>query len=347
MILELINEAERGGARLHVACRELGLSTRSVERWRSGRSEDQRRGPKRRPANALSKAEREHVLAVVNAPEHRNLPPNQIVPRLADQGVYVASESTIRRILREAKQNVRRDRACPPTPRAVPRHVADGPNQLWSWDITYLRTTVRGLYFYLYMVEDIFSRKIVGWAVHDVELSEHAAALMVSACRIEQAIDVQLVLHADNGAPMRGSTLLATLERLGVAASYSRPAVSNDNPYSEALFRTMKYRPEYPTRAFTSIEQARAWVADFARWYNEIHRHGSIRFVTPSQRHAGADAAVLAQRVRVYEAARAKHPERWSRRCRNWSPAGPVALNPTHVTPTLAATQGDARIAAA
>jgi transposase InsO family protein len=341
VILELIDEAERGGARLHVACEELGLSTRTVERWRGGALEDQRRGPKRRPGNALSDAERRRVLDVVNTPEHRNLSPAQIVPRLADGGTYLASESTMRRIIAEAKQNVRRGRERPPVRRDPPRHVAAGPNELWSWDITWLRTTVRGEYLYLYMVEDVFSRKIVGWAVHDEESSENAAVLVMRACASEGAVGVELVLHADNGAPMRGSTLLATLERLGVAASYSRPSVSNDNPFVESLFRTLKYRPEYPARPFESIEAARAWVADFVYWHNEVHRHSAIRFVTPSQRHEGSEAEILSKRAAVYAAARARRPERWSRGCRNWSPAGPVFLNPDHVTPMAAATRCD------
>ena len=136
------------------------------------------------------------------------------------------------------------------------------------------------------------------------------------------------VLHADNGSPMKGATMKVTMERLGVIASFSRPRVSNDNPYSEALFRTCKYTPRWPTRGFATIDEARAWVMDFVRWYNTGHRHSAIRFVTPDQRHRGEDHALLAERHRVYQLARAAHPERWSGQTRNWQPIASVWLNP-------------------
>lgn len=138
----------------------------------------------------------------------------------------------------------------------------------------------------------------------------------------------RIVLHSDNGGPMKGSTMLATLQRLGVVPSFSRPGVSDDNPFSEALFRTLKYRPEYPRKPFSTIAQARLWVAGFVAWYNNVHRHSSIRFVTPEQRHQGHDVAVLARRAQLYEQARRRRPERWARGTRNWTPAGAVYLNP-------------------
>jgi putative transposase len=345
--MTLIDEAVLAGARLDCACAELGLSVRTVERWRAGKMDDERHGPKTEPANALSDAERRHAMQIVNSPEFRSLSPAQIVPRLADQGVYVASESTIRRLLREAKQNVRRERSRNPTPRTRATHVASGPNQVWSWDITYLRSPVRGLFYYLYLVEDIFSRKIVAWAVHEQELSGLAAELMEKACLDEGIAPYQLVLHADNGKPMKGSTMRATLERLGVAASYSRPSVSDDNAFAESLFRTLKYRPEYPSGPFASLEAARGWVAEFVYWYNHVHLHSSIRYVTPAQRHDGIDAGLLAGRSLVYAKARAKHPERWSRDVRNWTPVGPVTLNPSDVIPMPPACPDDSNSAAA
>lgn len=341
MIVTLVKDAVESGAGVEPACLEVGVSVRTFERWEGGALKDMRRGPKKRPANALSAKERERVLEIANSPEFRDLSPHQIVPRLADRGVYIASESTFQRLFREARQNIRRERARAPKRRPIASHVAAGANQVWSWDITYLRSPVRGMYFYLYLVEDVFSRKIVAWAIHEAENSELAAALIEDACRNENVSPAQLVLHADNGAPMRGATLLATLERLGVAPSYSRASVSNDNPYSESLFRTLKYRPEYPSRPFVSIAEARTWVADFVHWYNHIHLHSSIRFVTPSQRHEGLDARLLAKRSSVYQKARQLHPERWSGKCRDWSPAGPVLLNPTHVTPMDTALRAD------
>ena len=212
-------------------------------------------------------------------------------------------------------------------------------NQVWSWDITYLPTAVRGQFYRLYMVMDIYSRKIVGWEVHGEELAAHAADLIDKTCRRERIAKDQLVLHADNGSPMKGATMLATLQRLGVVPSFSRPCVSDDNPYSEALFRTLKYTPAYPAGAFADIAAARAWVDRFVTWYNHEHRHSAIRFVTPAQRHAGNDRILLAARTQVYQAARQRHPDRWrGRAVRNWQPVGAVWLNPDNVEPASART---------
>jgi transposase InsO family protein len=175
---------------------------------------------------------------------------------------------------------------------------------------------------------DIWSRKIVGWDVYDVEAAELAAILFTDTCGRHDLDPRGIVLHADNGGPMKGATMVATLERLGVLASFSRPSVSNDNPFSESLFRTLKYRPEYPTQPFADLAAARAWVRAFVRWYNTEHLHSAIRFVTPDDRHAGRDVALLAARHLVYERARARRPERWSRNTRNWTPIEAVALNP-------------------
>jgi len=330
MILGLVQEAVDAGARQARVCEELGLDIRTLQRWRSqGIGEDRRTGPRSVPKNRLSDAERAKVLAIANAPEHRDLSPNQIVPRLADRGEYVASESTFYRLLREADQQKHREPSVAPTARHRPdERLALGPGQVWSWDITYLRGPILGSFYYLYLVEDIFSRKIVGWAVHETESSEHSAGLIEETCAREGIPRDHLVLHADNGSPMKGATILATLQRLGVATSFSRPRVSDDNPYSESLFRTLKSRPAFPGRGFASLADARTWVAAFVAWYNTEHRHSSIRFVTPEQRHRGQDRELLAQRHQVYQAARERHPERWSGDLRNWSPLEQVVLNP-------------------
>ena len=202
------------------------------------------------------------------------------------------------------------------------------PNELFSWDITYLPTQVKGIYFYLYLFMDIFSRKIVGWQIYDAESSDLASEVMRDICERENIAPNQVVLHSDNGSPMKGATMLATLQALGVMPSFSRPEVSNDNPYSESLFKTLKYRPAYPRQSFESIIAARQWVDTFVHWYNHEHRHSAIRFVTPAERHAGLDAALLHKRVNVYEAAKKRHPERWSGATRNWQPVHVVHLNP-------------------
>jgi transposase InsO family protein len=269
------------------------------------------------------------VLETVNSPEYRDLSPKQIVPRLADAGTYLASESTVYRLLRECGLHAHRERSRPPTHSRPREHEADGANQVWSWDITYLPSAVRGQFFYLYMVEDVWSRKVVGWEVHREESMDLAARLFSRICA-ELGIDPRgLVLHADNGGPMKGSTMLATLQRLSVVASFSRPHVSDDNPYSEALFRTLKYRPEYPRGPFATLEAARAWVEGFVAWYNTEHLHSAIRFVTPDDRHYGREDAILSHRKLVYERARRKNPHRWSGATRDWNPIETVVLNPT------------------
>lgn len=333
MIRTLIAEAVAAGARRHQACRLLGVSARTLERWRAGGPDDARRaprGPRRAPPNQLTGGERRAVLAAVNAAEFRDLSPHQIVPRLADAGRYLASESTIYRILRAEEQLTHRGRAKAPARRPPRAHEATGPGQVWSWDITYLRTPVRGQFLYLYLVMDLWSRKVVGWAVHEGEAAEHAARLITEICRASRLDPAGLVLHADNGGPMKGATMAATLERLGVLASFSRPGVSNDNPFSEALFRTLKYRPAYPEQPFADLAAARTWVAAFVHWYNHEHRHSAIRFVTPAERHTGRDGALLRARHAVYQRARARTPARWSGATRNWTPIAAVHLNPEH-----------------
>jgi len=327
-----IDEACAAGARLSKACEVLALSPRTLQRWReNGEVKADRRkaaGANRCPANKLSEQERQQILEVINAPEFAHLPPSRIVPALADRGQYLASESSIYRILREANQLAKRGKAKPPARQRPAPLQADGPNQLWSWDITYLAATVKGTFYYLYLIMDVYSRKIVGWEVYEAESTDYAADVFRKAYLREEVSGADLVLHSDNGSPMKGATMLATLQRLSVVPSFSRPSVSDDNPYSEALFKTLKYCPAFPDKPFGSLEEARQWVATFALWYNESHRHSALRFVTPGQRHRGEDAAILAQRHSLYEASRARHPERWSGQTRNWELEGTVHLNP-------------------
>ena len=332
-IVALIDEATTAGARLAAACATLGMSPRTLQRWKDpegGIREDRRPLADRpTPANKLSEEERDRIAATCASPEFASLPPSQIVPRLADRDIYIGSESSIYRVLRERGQNHRRGRARPAARCKPPASFeAKAPCQVWSWDITWLPGPIAGAFFYLYLIVDIFSRKIVGWEVHERETAEFAAQLLKCAVWSEKCLTSPLVLHADNGSPMKGATMKVTMERLGVIASFSRPRVSNDNPFSEALFRTCKYTPRWPSRGFATIDEARAWVQTFVRWYNTEHRHSAIRFVTPDQRHRGEDKALLAERHRVYQLARAAHPERWSGQTRNWQPIGSVWLNP-------------------
>ena len=331
LIMELVSEAVIAGARQERACKVIELSCRTLQRWQSDQAAEGDRRPARvqEPRNQLSVLERQHVLAIANSAEFGHLAPSQIVPRLVDRGQYVASESTFYRILKAENQLKHRGAEKPSKPRSKPRALcAVAPGELFSWDITYLPTQVRGIYFYLYLFMDIFSRKIVGWQVYETESSELASEVMRDICARENIAPNQVVLHSDNGSPMKGATMLATLQELGVMPSFSRPAVSDDNPFSESLFKTMKYRPAYPKKPFENLLAARQWVGTFVRWYNDEHRHSAIGFVTPAQRHEGLDVALLSKRAEVYEAAKAKHPGRWSGATRNWKPVLVVYLNP-------------------
>ena len=330
-MLTALAEAQQTGARLRAACAVLGISARTIDRWRRRPTEaDGRRGPRRRPGNALTSAEAAQVLTIMTSARYGHLSPKQLVPRLADEGVYLASESTMYRLRHRMQLETRR----PPlrrteVTRGATVHRATGPNQVWSWEITYLPTLIHGRFLRLYLVVDVWSRHIVGTAVHEDERATHAAALIQRICDTSGIDATGLVLHSDNGTPMRGHTMIATLQWLGIVPSFSRPHVCNDNPYSEALFRTLKETPAYPRVPFASVESARHWVARFVAWYNGEHRHSAIRFVTPAERHVGADVAILARRHELYERARRRKPERWSQRTRNWAPIQDVVLNPS------------------
>jgi putative transposase len=333
-LLGLITTACKSGARLAQACALIGLSLRTIQRWRhpDGQDGDCRTSDKRRSGvapNKLSEAERQAALDLLNSEEFKDLPPSQIVPRLADQGRYVASESTLYRLLRDAGQLAHRRLERVAQKRSKPRAlVARAPDQIYCWDISYLPTEVRGIHFYLYLFVDLFSRKIVGWQVYACESAERASQLLQDICERQGIAPNQLTVHSDNGSPMKGETMLATMQRLGVAASRSRPAVSNDNPYSEALFRTLKYRPQLPVKPFSDLLQARRWVTELVHWYNHEHRHSAISFVTPAQRHAQLDCTLLDGRSNVYATARQAHPNRWSGQTRNWERKESVHLNP-------------------
>ena len=247
-----------------------------------------------------------------------------------DEGLYLASESSFYRILKAHNQlNHRGQSLAPQRSREATTHHASGPCEVWCWDITYLASAVRGQFYYLYMFEDVYSRKIVGYEVYEAESGDYAAELLQRCLLREKCLHRPLVLHSDNGAPMKAQTMKAKLEELGVLPSYSRPRVSNDNAFSESLFRTLKYRPDWPSSGFTSLEDARRWVDGFVTWYNTEHKHSKLRFVTPQERHSGNDVAILAQRQRVLEQAKLRTPGRWgSRPIRNCEPVGPTTLNP-------------------
>ncbi len=331
-LIGYIEEAVSAGARKAAACKEAGITLRTLQRWTvNGEPVEDRRPTvvRAEPPGKLTPEEHERILSVCNEPEFASLPPSQIVPKLADRGVYLASESSFYRVLHAAGQLHHRGRAqAPKKTKAPTTHVAEGPNQVWSWDISWMPSRVRGLFWYLYLIEDIYSRKIVGWEVHEREAGELAATLIQRSVMAEQCFGQPLVLHADNGSPMKSQTMRVKLEELGISPSYSRPRVSNDNAFSESLFRTLKYCPAWPSQGFATLEDARAWVLKFVDWYNNRHCHSALKFVTPAQRHRGNDREILAQRDQIYEQAKARNPQRWSGRTRNWEAVGPTPLNP-------------------
>ena len=330
-----IQTAHSTGARLRLACDIAGIDVRTLQRWNaheglvSGDGRPQAVRPI--PAHALSQAERAQVLCVANAPRFAAVPPARIVPMLADEGVYLASESTFARVLRAHGQSRHRGRArAPQAVRPPTTHIATAPRQVWCWDMTFLAATVLGRWFHLYLILDLYSRKIVGWEVHESDHADHAVDLVKRTALAEgiAALLNKPVLHGDNGSTLKATTVLAMLNWLGVKPSYSRPRVSDDNAYAESLFRTAKYRPEFPAKGFADLDAARTWAAEFVRWYNYDHRHSGIRYVSPAQRHVGDDHAILAARHVLYSRARELNPARWSGHTRNWSPVLAVTLNP-------------------
>jgi len=330
-----IHTAHSTGARLSLACDIAGIDVRTLQRWKAHEglvgADGRPQAVRPIPAHALSQAERAQVLCVANEPRFAAVPPARIVPMLADEGVYLASESTFARVLRANGQSRHRGRArAPQAVRPPTTHIATAPRQVWCWDMTFLAATVLGRWFHLYLILDLYSRKIVGWEVHDSDHADHATHLVKRTALAEgiAALLNKPVLHGDNGSTLKATTVLAMLNWLGVKPSYSRPRVSDDNAYAESLFRTAKYRPEFPAKGFADLDAARTWAAGFVRWYNHDHRHSGIRYVSPAQRHAGDDHAILAARHVLYSRARELNPARWSGHTRNWSPVFAVTLNP-------------------
>lgn len=323
VVLEVIAEANTKGVSLRQICDFLDISIRTIQRWQKDQEGDKRKGSFRNVKNRLSDVEIKEILRTVNLPEYRNLAPAETVAILAENEQYLASERSFYRILKDYGQLAFRGPGKKPVKRERPFHGATGPLQLLSWDITYLRTSVNGIFFYLYLVMDVWSRKIVTWEIHPEESSHLSASMME---RLSKQVDLQgVIIHADNGSPMKGSTMLMKLYDLGVVASFSRPRVSEDNPYSESLFKTLKYRPGYP-KQFQTLADARKWVADFVHWYNHEHRHSAIGYVTPEERHTGRDCEILDRRAETFRKAREAHPERWSGKSKEWTHTKQVSL---------------------
>ena len=332
--MTLLQEGLHAGASIKSVANLFGICSRTLKRWgvaidAHGFSVDCRKGSSRHVGHRFTAEERRRVLDTVNDPRFADLTPAQIVAILAEERVYVGSESTFYRIMREEGLLMHRGRARQPRePRPVPVLEARGIHQVLAWDITLLPGPVKGHFYYLYMVMDVWSRRILGTEVHEWESGQLARDFFDRVCR-DEGINKEsaTTLHSDNGAPMRSFTLATKMTELGVSLSFSRPRVSNDNAFAESLFHTMKYHQSYPLRRFRDLVSVRAWVEGFVEWYNTEHRHSGIKYVTPNQRHYGQTDAICAIRQQTYEQAVLLNPQRWSKGPRDWKQPEVVEVN--------------------
>jgi len=294
------------------ACRALGVARSRVYRARRQTAGAETPALRSAPARALSASEQELVREVLNSERFQDWAPRQVYATLLDEGTYLCSWRTMYRILAaHAEVRARRDQLRHPS-YSKPELLATGPNQLWSWDITKLKGPATWTYYYLYVILDVYSRCIVGWMVMERECASLAEELIAESCAKQGIAPEQLTLHADRGSAMTSKTVAQLLADLGVTKTHSRPHVSNDNPYSEAQFKTMKYRPGFPEQ-FGSLVDARSWVRQFVAWYNTEHHHSGLGLLTPGTVHDGKAPAVLAARQQVLERAYTAHPERFVR----------------------------------
>lgn len=307
LIIIALDIAVASGARLFKACQVIQLCPRRLRRWRKTDG-DGRKGGYRAVGQKLSESEKDAVVEAFKRPEVADLPVKVACATLMDQGLYTASPSTCARVL--AEREVGRKKASRKTGKAKrPELLATGPGQVWCWDITWLDAPLKGTYFYLYMAIDMFSRKVVAWEVYAKEDGTLARDLFAEAMRAEGIPPGTLLVHADNGRPMRSLKLRALFDVLQVTASYGRPHTSNDNAFAESLFATFKGRISFP-EYFASVESARDFCMEFFTWYNGYHLHSSLDYVTPQNVHDGVHPEIFAKRNALLELNRAEHPSR-------------------------------------
>lgn len=325
-VLSLVEEANFSGACKKSICNILEISMKTLTRWqKEPDGSDGRKKNKFSSTNKLSKAEEEAIIRLVSSSEYRDKTPIEIVALEAEKGNYLASERTIYRVLEKYGLKVHRSKSKAPQREKPSEFVANGLNQIWSWDISYLLTNIRGYYIYLYLIIDIWDRSIVGWSLHDTESGEYASRLLRKTCLSNMIKPKSIVLHQDNGAPMISSEFKLELSRWGIS-SYSRPGVSDDNPFSESQFKTLKYQKNYPEK-FRDMNHALEWMKSYENWYNNEHLHSGIGYVTPHDRRYGKDIEKLQKRSDTYALARSKNPKRWSGETRKWNSPKIVYLN--------------------
>ena len=292
-------------------CLFLGITLRSVQNWRRYGFVDRRKGSARHVEHRLTDKEEQEFYQIANSKRFRDMTPAQIVATLASERMYVASVSTLYRILRKRKAlEHRRESKKPRTHRPARTYNVTAPDQVYTWDITWIKTDVRGIFLYAYTIIDLYDRSIVGWAIEKTESDEHATRLFRRLVRDRNVLPE--IVHADNGHPMRGVTLAVFLDSLMISRSHSRPRCSNDNAHIESYHKTMKYTVGYP-KVFTSIDHARSWYADFVHWYNTAHLHSALGYVTPHQRRTGEADQIYATRNEIIARARERNPLRWRR----------------------------------
>ncbi len=289
----------------------LGITPRSIQNWRKHGLRDRRKGSTRHVEHRLTDEEEQEFYQIANSKRFRDMTPDQIVATLAGEGTYIASVSTLYRILRKQKALGHRQKSKKPR-KHRPAHTYNvtAPDQVYAWDITWIKTDVRGIFLYAYTIIDLYDRSIVGWAIETTESDEHATRLFRRLVRDRNVLPE--IVHADNGHPMRGVTLAVFLDSLMISRSYSRPRCSNDNAHIESYHKTLKYTVGYP-KVFTSIDHARSWYADFVHWYNTAHLHSALGYVTPHQRRTGEADQIYSTRNETIARAREKNPSRWRR----------------------------------
>ncbi|MBN2851676.1 MAG: IS3 family transposase [Clostridia bacterium] len=327
MALDLIIEAHKDGARLNEACEAMGLSVSTFRRWESGNLCDNRKGSEKSNPRKLSLTEQIAIIDACCSPEYKDCNMYEIHSSLLDKGIYLGSESTFYRIMRQNNLiRPRRNTKVSGKKNRPPERKATGPNQVWCWDITWLKSVVTGLFYYAYVIIDVWDRSIVKWTIHDREDETLASELFQRALRDNNYPDV--FVHSDNGNPMKGVTLLGLFYDLGICNSYSRPRVSDDNPFIESWFKTMKYDVSYPGK-FKNVEEARCWFSAFVNMYNTSHSHSGMNFITPAQIRNGEYQKIARNRNNVMLEAKARNPIRWVNEVKQLPEEHVVYLNPT------------------
>ena len=315
MILELTQKAKTEKVRRKAICNGIGIEIRTLQNWKREGLLDKRKGACKQVHNKLTEAEERKIQDKACSIKYKEKTPGEIVALLATEGEYIASVSSFYRVFKKRNLVILNRRQRRKSKATLSEIKAKMSNEQWSWDTSYLKTAVRGKYFYLYLFTDIWDRYIIGWEIHEEESGEMAKKIFE---KISERLNVKgIKLHSDNGGPMRSTTFRAVLEKLEVIQTFSRPSVSNDNAFSESLFSTLKRNAGYPKR-FNTIEEAREWMIRFVNWYNNEHMHTGLCYVTPAQRRKGEDKKIFENRNNTFELARLAHPERWTGKTKVW-----------------------------